>query len=68
MTVATKYTPNYTPAALSAIKPLPRPLNVVGPYSVWPRNRGVVNATPVILGGATLAGATIAHCVAPVLI
>lgn len=64
MTIATKY----TPAALSAIKLLPRPLNVVGPYSIWPRNRGVVNATPIILGGATLAGATIAHCVVPVLV
>lgn len=64
MTIVTKD----TPAALSAIKPLPRPLNVAGPYSVWPRNRGVVNATPVILGGATLAGATIAHCVVSVLV
>ena len=64
MTIATKF--NKT--AVAAVQPLPRPLNVVGPYSIWPRNRGVVNATPIIIGTAALTGATLAHCVLPVLV
>ena len=64
MTIATKF--NKT--AVAAAQPLPRPLNVVGPYSLWPRNRGVVNATPIVIGTATLTGATLAHCVLPVLV
>ena len=61
-------TDKFEKTAFAAVEPLPRPLNVVGPYSLWPRNRGVVNATPIVIGTATLTGATFAHCVLPVLV
>lgn len=56
-----------TRAAKTARKPLARPLNVVGPYSAWPRERGVVRTAPIILATATVTGAAVAHCVLPVL-
>lgn len=33
-------TTDNNPAAAAAVKRRSRPLNVVGPYPVWPHNRG----------------------------
>jgi hypothetical protein len=60
MTKATKHNP-------AAARQLSRPLNVVGPYSLWPRDRGVSIKAPIIASVATVSGAALAHCVLPAL-
>ena len=43
-------------------------LNVVGPYSPWPRKRSRKAGKPILYAGFAFAAAIVAHCGVPLLV